>query len=325
MFSVSRRDLVLGAAGAYAAFGINKHVAFIGAAYAQETATQPFRKYKVGDIEVFSLLDGMRDVPLREGMIKNVTVEQIKAALRAAGLPDTHSQLMFTAWAVRVGDQLALIDSGTGGHPIYGQGNGKLLQSMVAAGLDPKAINTIFLTHLHGDHIYGLMHHETNAQVFPNAEIVVPAAELQWWTRPGAESLDLGPTRKGLAQRIQATVATWKNVRPFDGEPELLPGVHAVRAPGHSPGHVTYLITSGGKQFLISSDVTVLALQISTNPEWQQAIDQDPQMAAETRRKIFDRAVADKLIISGTHWLMPNAGTLAKDGNSYVFSPEAGV
>jgi glyoxylase-like metal-dependent hydrolase (beta-lactamase superfamily II) len=270
MFSVSRRDLVLGAAGAYAAFGINNPVAFVDAAYAQETAIQPFRKYKAGD-------------------------------------------------------QLALIDSGTGGHPIYGQGNGKLSQSMVAAGLDPKAIKTILLTHLHGDHIYGLMNHETNAQVFPNAEIVAPAAEMRWWTRPGVESLDLGPTRKGLAQRIQVTVATWKNVRLFDGEPELLPGVHAVQAPGHSPGHVTYLIASGGKQFLISSDVTVLALQISTNPEWQQAIDQDPQMAAETRRKIFDRAVADKLIISGTHWLMPNAGTLAKDGNSYVFSPEAGV
>ena len=325
MFSVSRRDLVLGAAGACVAFGINKPVALIGAACAQETTTRPFRKYKVGDIEVFSLLDGMRDVPLREGMIKNVTVEQIKAALRAAGLPDTHSPLTFTAWAIKVGDQMALIDSGTGGHPIYGQGNGKLLQSMVAAGLDPKAMKTILLTHLHGDHIYGLMNHETNAQVFPNAEIVVPAAELQWWTRPGVESLDLGPTRKGLAQRIQATIATWKNVRPFDGEPELLPGVHAVRAPGHSPGHVTYLIASSGRQFLISSDVTVLALQISTNPDWQQAIDQDPQMAAETRRKIFDRAVADKLIISGTHWLMPNAGTLAKDGNSYVFSPGAGV
>ena len=96
--------------------------------------------------------------------------------------------------------------------------------------------------------------------------------------------------------------------------------MHAVRAPGHSPGHVTYLIASGSKQLLVSSDVSVLALQISTNPEWQQAIDQDPQMAAETRRKIFDRAVADKLTISGTHWLMPNVGTLTKDGNTYVFA-----
>jgi hypothetical protein len=67
------------------------------------------------------------------------------------------------------------------------------------------------------------MNNESNAQVFPDADIVVPAAELKWWTRPGLESLDLGPTRKGFAQRIQATVATWKNIRPFEGEPELCP------------------------------------------------------------------------------------------------------
>jgi glyoxylase-like metal-dependent hydrolase (beta-lactamase superfamily II) len=76
--------------------------------------------------------------------------------------------------------------------------------------------------------------------------------------------------------------------------PAVAQPLDAVRAPGHSPGHVTYLVTSGGKQFLVSADVSVLALQISTKPEWQQAIDQDPQMAVETRKKIFDRAVADK-------------------------------
>jgi glyoxylase-like metal-dependent hydrolase (beta-lactamase superfamily II) len=84
----------------------------------------------------------------------------------------------------------------------------RLFESMAAAGLDPKAVKTILISHLHGDHIYGLMNNESNAQVFPDADIVVPAAELKWWTRPGVESLDLGPTRKGLAQRVQATVAT---------------------------------------------------------------------------------------------------------------------
>ena len=325
MFSVSRRDLVLGAAGAYAAFGIDKPVAFIGAAYGQETTTQLFRKYKVGDIEVFSLLDGMRDLPLREGMVKNVAIEQVKTALRAAGLPDNQTPLRFIVMALKLGEQVVLIDSGTGGHPIYGDGNGRLFASMAAAGLDPKAVKTIIISHLHGDHIYGLMDNETNAQVFPEAEIVVPAAELKWWTRPGVDAIDLGPTRKGLAQRIQATIATWKNVRPFEGEPELVPGVRAVEAPGHSPGMVTHLVASGGKQFLISADLVNLSPHIQTNPEWQLAIDQDPQMAVETRRKIFDRVVADKLVISGTHWLMPNVGTLAKDGNAYVFSPEAGA
>lgn len=88
---------------------------------------------------------------------------------------------------------------------------------------------------------------------------------------------------------------------------------------------VTHLVSSGGRQLLISADVVNLAPHIQANPEWQLAIDQDPQMAVETRKKIFDRAVADKLAIAGTHWLMPNVGTLAKDGNTYAFSPEPGV
>jgi glyoxylase-like metal-dependent hydrolase (beta-lactamase superfamily II) len=255
-------------------------------------------------------------------MVRNVSVEQVKTVLRGAGFPDNQAPLRFIVMALKLRDQVVLIDSGTGGHPIYGEGNGRLFESMAAAGLDPKAVRTILISHLHGDHIYGLMNNESDAQVFPDADIVVPAAELKWWTRPGVESIDLGPTRKGLAQRIQATVATWKNVRTFEGEPELLPGVHAVQAPGHSPGMVAHLVTSGGEQFLISADVVNLAPHISTNPEWQLAIDQDPQMAVETRRKIFDRAVVDKLTISGTHWLMPNVGTLAKDGSRYVFVAE---
>lgn len=322
MRDISRRDLTLGAAGACAAFGLDKPVTFVGAAHALQSNTQPFRKYQIGDIEVFSLIDGMRDVPLREGMVRNVSVEQVQAALRGAGFPDNRSPLRFMVMALKLRDQIVLIDSGTGGHPIYGDGNGRLFESMAAAGLNPKSVKTILISHLHGDHIYGLMNNESDAQVFPGADIVVPAAELKWWTRPGVETIDLGPTRKGLAKRIQTTLATWKNVRTFEGEPELMPGVHAVQVPGHSPGMVAHLVVSGGNQFLISADVVNLSPHISTNPDWQLAIDQDPQMAAETRKKIFDRAVADKLMVSGTHWLMPNAGRLTKDGNSYVFVAE---
>lgn len=320
MQDISRRSLTLGAASACAAFGLDKPITFLDPAYAQPSVTQPFRKYKVGDIEVFSLIDGMRDVSLRDGMVKNVGVDQIRAALRSAGFADNQAPSRFMVMALRLRDQLVLVDSGTGGHPIYGAGVGRLFESMAAAGLDPKAVKTILISHFHGDHIFGLMNNETNAQVFPDAEIVVPAAELKWWTRPGVESIDLGPTRKGLAQRIQTTVAIWKNVRPFEGEPELLPGVHAVQVPGHSPGMVAHLITSGREQFLISADVVNLSPHIAVNAEWQLAIDQDPQMAVETRKRIFDRAVADQLTISGTHWLMPNVGKFAKDGNGYAFT-----
>ena len=114
MFEISRRDLVLSAAGAYAAFGLDRPIAFIGAARAQQSADQPFVKYKVGDIEIISLSDGGLAVPHREGFIRNANVEQTKAALRAAGLSDANVPLPFTVMAAKMGDNLVLIRFGHG-------------------------------------------------------------------------------------------------------------------------------------------------------------------------------------------------------------------
>jgi glyoxylase-like metal-dependent hydrolase (beta-lactamase superfamily II) len=165
------------------------------------------------------------------------------------------------------------------------------------------------------------MDKDTNAQIFPDAEIIVPAEELKWWTQPGVAALDLGPTRAGLASRIQATLATWKNVRPVAGEAEVLPGIHTIRAYGHSPGQMTHLLSSGGKQLLVTADVSLLPALFARNPDWQVSLDQDPPMAVETRKRIFERAIADKAMVAGTHWILPNVGTLSKDGNGYAFVP----
>jgi len=300
---------------------LSKPVAFIGAAHAQQPVTPSFRKHKIGDLEVISLIDGIVQAPPREGFIRNAGVEQIKAALRAAGLPDDRVPIPFTAMAVKMNDQLILIDSGTGGAPVYGPSCGWLVQSMAAAGLDTKAVKAIVISHLHGDHIYGLMDEKTNTQLFPDAEIIVPAAELRWWIRPELDTIDLGPTRKGLPQRIRTTLATWRNVRPVDGEVEVLPGVRTIIAPGHSPAQVAHLLGSGEKQLLATADVSFLPALFIKNPDWQAALDQDGPTAVETRKKIFDRAIADNLMVTGVHWLQPNIGTITKEGNSYAFIP----
>ena len=180
MFEISRRDLVLGAAGAYAVFGLTKPIAFIGAAQAQ-APDQSFRKYKVGDIEVISLSDGLWEKPHDENFIKGANVEQTKAALKAGGLTDAHVPVPFTTLAVRTGGQLVLIDSGTGSGQTGGPKAGILLKSMAAAGLDPKDVKTILISHFHGDHIFGLMAKDTNAKTFPNAEIMVPAKDWEFW------------------------------------------------------------------------------------------------------------------------------------------------
>jgi len=99
MFDISRRDLTLGAAGACAAFGLDKPITFIDSAHAQQSVTQSFRKYKVGDIEIFSLIDGLRDAPLRDGMVRNVSAEQVKTVLRRAGFPENQAPVRFIKWS----------------------------------------------------------------------------------------------------------------------------------------------------------------------------------------------------------------------------------
>jgi len=319
MFEISRRDLVLGAAGASAAFGLSKPLCFIGAAQAQSTG-ENFKKYKVGDIEVISLYDGVWEKPHDENFIKEANVEQTKAALKAAGLTDAHVPIPFTVIAVNTGGQVVLIDSGTGGGQTGGPKAGLLAQSMAAAGIDAKAVRTIVISHFHGDHVFGLMAKETNAQMFPEAEIVVPAAELKWWTQP----VDAIPQpRRALAQRLQASLATWKNVKPVDGEAEVAPGIRAIPAHGHTQGHTAHLITSGGKQLLATADATNIQALFVKNPEWRAAFDHVPEQAIETRKKLFDRAIADKAMVAGYHWGLPNVGTIAKDGNGYAFVPSA--
>ena len=188
---------------------------------------------------------------------------------------------------------------------------------MAAAGLDPKEVKTIIISHFHGDHIFGLMAKDTNVQMFPEAEIIVPAAELKWWT----QSVNSIPKpRQALAQRVQATLPGWKNVKPVEGEAEVAPGIRAIPAFGHTQGHTAHLISSGGKQLLATADAANIPALFVKNPSWQAAFDHVPDLAVETRKKLFDRAIADGAMVAGYHWGLPNIGTIAKDGNGYAFT-----
>ena len=318
MFRISRRDLVLGAAGAYAAFGLSKPIAFIGAAQAQQTPPGPaFKKYKVGDIEVISLYDGVWEKAHDANFIKGADVDQTKAELKAGGLTDAHVPIPFTTLAIRTGGQLVLIDSGTGGGQTGGPKAGLLAQSMAAAGIDPKEVKTIIISHFHGDHIFGLMTKD-NAPMFAEAEIIVPAAEMKWWTQP-VESIP--EPRRGNAQRVQAGLANWKNVKQVDGEADLVPGIRAIPAHGHTQGHTAHLISSGGSQLLATADATNIQSLFVKHPDWRAVFDHVPEQAVETRKKLFDRAITEKSLVAGYHWGLPNVGRIAKDGNGYAFTP----
>jgi glyoxylase-like metal-dependent hydrolase (beta-lactamase superfamily II) len=326
MFYISRRGFVVSASVAAAAFGLDKPMVFIAPATAQKAGgskallEKGFTTFKVGDVEVTQLYDGIWEKAHDPAFIKQATVEETKAALRAAGLPDAHVPIPFTVTVIKTNGKTVMFDSGTGAQLAPTAGLITKTDLFKTAGIDPTNISTIIVTHFHPDHIFGLMAKDTNAQIFPNAEIIVPAAEYKWWTDPALVS-KLPEVRQGLAKRIQATFPGWKNIKPLEGEIEVVSGVRAVASYGHTPGHTSYLVSSGTQQLMVLGDVTNIPALFVKNPGWHAAFDQDAQMAEASRRKMFDRCVAEQLTVAGYHYGMPGAGTIVKDGGGYAFVP----
>ena len=315
MFEISRRDLVLGSTAAALVFGLKAPVSFIGAAQAQRAADS--LKDKVGDIEVFSLHEGSVERPVAEGFVKNASLDDVKKALTAAGIGPDKFDLPFTVTAIRTGGKVILFDTGFGAN---GPGTvGKLADNMKAAGLDPAAVSTVVISHFHPDHISGLWVKETNAQVFPNAEIMMPEVEFKFWTDPALVE-KVPEANRPHVKRIQATFPTWKNIKQYNDGADLAAGVKAIATPGHTAGHTSFLVASGGQQLFIQSDVTNIHQLFVKNPGWHVMFDTDAQKAEATRRAFFDRVIAEKGMVAGYHFGFPNVGTLSKDGNGYAFA-----
>lgn len=320
MFNMTRR-MVLGSAAAAAAFGIAGKLEFAPAAIA-ETPVEPlvgFYKYKVGSLEVTAIYDGIWRKPHDPAFIKDVSVDETKAALAKAGLTTEFMPIPLTVVVLQMKGRTIMMDAGSG----VGQWQANathLPANMKAAGIDYKAIDTIMISHFHPDHVWGLMEKSTSGPVFPNAELIVNAAEYNWWSDP-SRLAKLPEGRKPAGKRIAENFPKWKNWKLVEDGTEVVPGIRIMAAPGHTPGHSVYHVDAGAEQFLVSADTMYVPALLAPHPEWQGAYDQDGPMAISTRHKIMDQVIADKLRICGSHFPFPGTGSFVKDGNAYAFTP----
>lgn len=275
-------------------------------------------RYRVGDFEMTAINDGVNRRELDAGFVRNTTLQDVSNALEEAFLPTDALHIPFTTLAVNTGTRLILIDTGTGGR--MAPTAGMLLQNFEAAGLDPAAVDTVIISHFHGDHINGLRTGD-GALAFPNAEVAVPDAEWAFWMDDGQMSRAPEGMRGAFENVRRVFGNIERDIRRFDSETEVAPGITAIAAYGHTPGHTAFRIASGSDQMLVLSDTTNHPALFVRNPEWQAAFDMDGGMAVETRRRMLDMAAAERALVAGYHFPFPAAGHIARDGDRYAFAP----
>ena len=276
-----------------------------------------FYRYKVGDIEVTAVNDGSAPRPL-EGFIRNAELSAVQQAARDAFLPQNTIQNSFTALVLNNGGRLTLIDTGNGdsGAPT----TGRWMENFRAAGFDPSQVNTIVISHFHGDHINGLRRKDGTA-VFPNAEVLVPATEWAFWMDDARMNQAPENMRGGFlgARRVFSPIA--KDVKQYEMDKEIVPGLTSVAAPGHTPGHTAYMLSSGSGKLLILSDTANHPALFVRNPDWSAVFDMDADVARATRRKMLDMAASERAQVAFYHAPFPATGHITKDGDGFRFVP----
>lgn len=280
----------------------------------------PAHRYRIGDIEVTVLTDGFRNVPVDGKYLVNASEDDLKAQLAAEGRPTDFMNNTFSPIVLKTGGRTVLFDTGNGEAVAVQSKNerGTLNANLAAAGIDRNRIDMVVISHFHADHVNGLLAADNKSPAFPNAEIKVPANEWKFWMDDGEMSRASAGRMTELFQNNRRVFdALGRKVTPYDWDKEVAPGVTAVGTPGHSIGHTSYVVSSGGKSVYVQSDVCNNAFVFAPRPHWQGYFDQDPPQAAATRQRVYDMLVSDKLPVQAYHFPFPALRRVEKAGAGY--------
>lgn len=296
---VSRRHaLAIGAAAPLAAAAAGSTA--LAAAPMQGASMAQFRRIQLGDFEVTTLLAGTRTVEGPQNIFgMNVGEDEFADVSEAAFLPIDKAQFFFTPTIVNTGSELILFDTGLSPDSITG--------ALGAAGYTPDQVTKVVITHMHGDHVGGLM--GDAGETFAGAEYITGAVEDNHWS--GADH-----------DTYKAKVAPLAEKMAFiDGGASVASGVTAMQAFGHTPGHMNYMLESGGKQLYLMADLANHYVWSLAYPDWEVRFDMDKEAAAAARRRVLGMLAADRVPMVGYHMPFPGMGYVAARGDGFEYVP----
>ncbi|MGH1480619.1 MAG: MBL fold metallo-hydrolase [Geminicoccales bacterium] len=317
---LSRRGIIGCATAAVAAVPILQACA-LSSADASPSPTTPLRalhRFNLGAMRI-TVIDDARFTLPAPAFAANQPEGEIGSFLNRFGLPVDFVSLHMQVTLIEHGDQKVLLDTGLGKitFPENQPDNGRLAAGLNAIGVAPEDITDVIISHGHPDHIGSCS--KDGAPVFKNAVHHMAPQELEFWTqKPGDEAnftnfmLSVGNAQLEPIREL---------IRPYADGDEIVPGVKAVSAPGHTPGHHAFLLHDGDTKLLHLMDAAVHYLVGPEEPDWALAVEMDKTAAAETRRRLFRRAAEDQLLVAGYHFPFPGIGRIIEQGSSWRFVP----
>lgn len=314
----TRRHALLGAALGAGSLALLRPLDALAKAPLVGKPAPYFYRFRFGDGEATIVSDGTLPLGDPNTNFTGLSGDEMKRQLTDNFLPTANAVLEQNILILNTGDRMVLFDTGMGDLTTFGPTTGKLLASMRQAGIDPNDIDAVVMSHAHIDHCGGNCGPDGKPH-FPNAQFYISQADFDFWT-----------DQTKVAKEFKAFLDTArKNLLPIrdrlvfvkDGQ-EFLPGIQAIAAPGHSPGHTIFMISSGGKQMCYVGDLTHHPVLLMEKPLTQFAYDSDPAQSAQTRVKMLTMLAANRIPVLAYHFAWPGFGHVARQGEGFRYYPE---
>jgi glyoxylase-like metal-dependent hydrolase (beta-lactamase superfamily II) len=282
-----------------------------------KTQSPGYYRMMLGDFEVTALSDGTAALSVTK-LLTNTTQAKVEKALTRSYLKDP-VETSVNGYLINTGSKLVLIDTGAAG--LFGPTLGNLLANLRAAGYQPEQVDEVYITHMHPDHVGGLMAGDKLA--FPNATVRADKHDADFWLSQA--NMDAAPKdAKGFYQGAMASLNPYVaagRFKPFDGDTELVPGIRATTSRGHTPGHSTYVVESQGQKLVLWGDLMHVAAVQFADPSVTIQFDTDPKAAAVQRRRAYADAAEHGYWVAAAHLAFPGIGHLRAEGKSYNWVP----